>query len=223
MRCVQPEGQRGSLKWIQRAVARRSPDLEQPILDALPNAKTIKWRSPLPEHDFAEYRDSAFLEVLDLQQFIPALETFWPKRGPQWDALAVTDAGQVLLIEAKAHIAEFCSPPSQASPKSLALIQRAMRQLAVDLGLPEKDAEFWHKRFFQYTNRLAHLSWLRRQGVDAWLVLVGFTEDDDMPGITTAEAWEAAYVVADYALGIPSRHPLRRHIVHVHPSVTTLS
>jgi hypothetical protein len=161
--------------------------------------------------------------LLGLRRLAPALEEFWPKRGPQWDALATTDADQVLLIEAKAHIGEFCSPPSQASPASLEVIQRALRELAADLGLSETGAERWHARFFQYTNRLAHLSWLRRQGVDAWLILVGFTDDDDMPGKTTAEAWEAAYLVVDYALGIPSRHALRRYVLQVHPSVVGLS
>ncbi len=222
MRCVQPEGDRGSLKWIQRAVECNSEELEKPILAALPEATRIDWKSPIRADDFAGYRDKSFLEKVGVPHLENALASFWPARGPQWDALAITDASQVILVEAKAHIGEFCSPASQASPRSLELIKRALLETAKGMGVPLADAENWHDRFFQYTNRLAHLYLLRSQGVDAWLIFVGFTDDDDMPGSTTAEAWEAAYKIADYALGISSRHALRRYVIHVHPSVSAI-
>lgn len=222
MRVVQPEGTKGSLKWLQRAVEARAPALEAPILQALPGAGRIEWRSPLRSDDWAEYRDAAFLDVLGLGDLSPRLAEFWPQRGPQWDALGVTDAGHVLLVEAKAHIGEFCSPASQASPQSLAKIREAMADTAKALGATAEDAERWCGRFYQYTNRLAHLVWLRQQGVEAVLVMLGFCGDDEMPGATTPEAWAAAYHVADFALGIPRKHAYSRHILHVCPSVSAL-
>ena len=222
MRVVQPEGSKGSLKWIQRAVNGRAAVLEAPILKVLTDASQIEWRSPLVSDDLAEYRDAAFLEALGLGALSPKLAQFWPQRGPQWDALGVTDAGHVLLVEAKAHIGEFCSPASQASEESLAKIRDAMAVTATALGATAKDAEQWCGRFYQYTNRLAHLVWLRQQGIDAILVTVGFCGDEEMPGVTTPEAWAAAYHVADFALGIPRRHLYSRHVIHVCPDVNAL-
>ena len=42
------------------------------------------------------------------------LKQFWPSRGPQWDALAISTSGKVLLVEAKAHVGEICSPEAKA-------------------------------------------------------------------------------------------------------------
>jgi hypothetical protein len=222
VRVVQPEGSKGSLKWIQRAVNSRAAVLEAPILKVLSDAGQTEWRSPLASDDLAEYRDAAFLEALGLGVLSAQLAQFWPQRGPQWDALGLTDAGHFLLVEAKAHIGEFCSPASQASEESLAKIRDAMAVTAKVLGARHEDAERWCGRFYQYTNRLAHLVWLREQGVEAILVKVGFCGDGEMHGVTTPEAWAAAYKVADFALGVPRRHRYSRHIIHVCPDVNAL-
>lgn len=219
MRVIQPIGTRGSLKWMQRAVADRWEDLERDILNALPTAKSIEWLSPLLHDEMAEYRDEAWLERIGCLHLNDELMEFWPRRGPQWDALARTDAGHVLVFEAKAHIGEFCSPPSQASGKSRLLIEASMQRIASDLGVPETRHQDWLKHFYQYADRLAHLHWLRSHDVDAKLVLLGFVNDDEMPGNTTPEAWRASYILADHVLGLPSRHKLRPHIIHLHPSV----
>lgn len=217
MRSPQAEGHKGSLKWIQRAVGDRWDDLEGPILAANSNANAIEWLSPLGGDDFAEYRDTAFLELLELGHLSEALTDFWPKRGPQWDALARFDNGDILLVEAKAHIGEFCTPPTNASAKSLQKIQEAMTWTASQAGLEPESAVHWHRLFYQYTNRIAHLAFLRSQGVSAWLAMVGFVGDTDFPGDTTAAAWDAAYRVAHYAIGLPQRHRLAQYIVFVHP------
>ncbi|MFY8047699.1 MAG: hypothetical protein ACOVNS_02635 [Erythrobacter sp.] len=222
MRSAQADGKKGSLKWIQRAVNAHAAELEAPILAALSPARSIEWRSPLLTDDLAEYRDASFLDAVGLGSLSSQLADFWPRRGPQWDALGLTDAGHVLLVEAKAHIGEFCSPASDASPASLAKIHAALASTAKAVGATPEDAERWSGRFYQYTNRLAHLVWLRQHGVEAILVLVGFCHDDEMPGETTPEAWAAAYQVADFALGIPRRNPYSRYIVHVCPSVVSL-
>lgn len=211
------------MKWIQRAVGEGWTSLEQPIIDSLPGVSLVRWLSPLQNDEYAEYRDRSFLERLSLAELAPSLAKFWPSRGPQWDALGETDQGHKLLVEAKAHIAEFCSPPSKASPRSLELIQRSLSWLATELGMPEVAAIGWHQQFYQYTNRLAHLAWLRSHGIDAYLVMVGFTGDSEMPGTTTPEAWHAAYQVADFALGLPSRHRLAPYVIHVYPEVTAVT
>ncbi len=205
--------------WIQRAVAERWKSLEVPILQSVHDAKEIFWLSPLREDEFAEYSDEAFLTLLSLEELVTPLKEFWPRRGPQWDALARFDNDDILLVEAKAHIGEFCTPPSGASPDSLGRIRNALFWTATELGVEADVAASWHSVFYQYTNRLAHLAFLRSRGINAWLAMVGFTGVKGFPGRTTEEAWEAAIRVAHYALGLPFRHALSRYVIFVHPSV----
>lgn len=210
MRVIQPEGRRGSLKWIQRAVE-YSPDLLQ--LTDLPG---ITWLSPLRADGFAEYRDGALLGLLGLSHLSATLREFWPRRGPQWDALGMTRQGPV-LVEAKAHLREFLSPPTQARGVSRARIEAAFRAVQDDLGIRPRAS--WAEVYFQYANRLAFLWWLRRQGVDAKLLFVSFLGDADIGGPESAEAWHAAFSAADHALGLPKRHELAAHVHHVLPDV----
>src|SRR5258706_11485960 len=99
MRVVQPIGERGSLKWIQRSIAESWCSLNEPLLAKLPSATRIDWLSPLAKDEYAEYRDAAFLKLLKLDHLVGQLAGFWPLRGPQWDALARTDARHVVLVE----------------------------------------------------------------------------------------------------------------------------
>lgn len=217
---MQPAGTRGSLKWIQLAVNERWASLDGPVESAL--GTTIEWRSPLESDDFAEYRDGAFLALVGLDHLRAELAAFWPLRGAQWDALAVGSGGQVVLVEAKAHVGEMCSPPSGASDASLQLIQKSLASCAEKLGAKAGHAD-WSGHFYQMANRLAHLQFLHDNNVKAYLVLVNFLNDAEMGGPTTIEAWEAAYQVAFHALGLSKRHVLSRHVLHVYPDFRTAS
>jgi hypothetical protein len=219
-RVPQSAGQRGSLKWIQRAVNEHRDVLDAPLLAAL-GARHIHWRSPLAYDDFAEYRDGDFLKRLGLERLTAALKAFWPDRGPQWDALALSDGGDVLLIEAKAHIDELCSPPSAASEASRARIDAALAQTAGALDAAPRTA--WAETFYQLASRLAHLHFLRANGVPAWLVLVNFVGDADMGGPANAGEWEAAYRIVHHVMGLGARHKLARHVIHLYPDVRTLA
>ena len=220
MRIPQSKGKRGSQKWLQIAVEQDWSDLSEPILAALPPGRSIRWLSPCVDDEYSEYRDSSFLERLGLERLSGSLHEFWPRRGAVWDGLARTDEGEYLIVEAKAHIGEFCSGECKAeSPNSIAQIKNALEWTAGQLGTNDLFVTVGFTAFYQYANRLAHLAWLRGQGVEAFLVLVGFVDDADMPGHTTPAAWEAAYLVADKALGISRGHPLSSFIIHAHPTV----
>ena len=157
---------------IQSAINDHRGVLETALLPKLKGARSIEWRSPLTGDDFAEYRDAEFLKLVGLEEFSGALAEFWPRHGPQWDALGVTDRGDVLLVEAKAHIAEMCSPGTQASAKSKDRIRGALSETAFAVGAKPRAA--WADVFYQLANRLAHLHFLRSRGVPAWLVLFNF-------------------------------------------------
>lgn len=211
MRIPQPPGTKGSLKWLQRAVNQR-PDLVQPT-----DLPPLTWVSPLVGDDHAEYRDAAFLARLGLAPLAPALADFWPRRGPQWDGLA-TFPGGVVLVEAKAHLPEFRSPPCAAGPASGARIAAAFEQVQRALDLP---LTRWDRRYYQYANRLAHLWWLRAQGIEAHLLLVGFLHDAESAGPTDPAEWHAAVAVAEAALRLEP-NPLGPFIHHVMPDTRAL-
>jgi hypothetical protein len=167
----------------------RWASLEQPIATALNTA--IEWRSPLATDNFAEYRDGDFLERVGLDRLRPELAGFWPKRGPQWNALAVGRDGEAILVEAKAHVGEMCSSPSGASDLSLELIAKSLASCADRLGAREGHAA-WTEHFYQLANRLAHLQFILDHGAQAHLVLVNFLNDREMAGTTRVEAWDSA-------------------------------
>ena len=137
----------------------RPAALDSLILPAIPDASRITWLSPLEGDAFAEYRDYSFLTLIGHPELGVALADFWPEQGPQWDALGRTDSGEIILVEAKAHIDEMFSSGTQASGQSLGKIKRSLDQTVVALGAnPLVD---WSGPFCQMANRLAHLHfWL---------------------------------------------------------------
>lgn len=144
-RCPQRAGTRGSQRWIQAAVAVAPRELSDAI-----GCGAIEWTSPLFSDDYAEYRDQAFLDRLGIVLPNRALETFWPAGGPQWDALGIAKSGEVILLEAKAHVAEMLSAPCAATaPASIDRIRESLRETEAALqAIPGVD---WSRRFYQYT------------------------------------------------------------------------
>jgi hypothetical protein len=216
IRVEQPAGSRGSLKWIQRAV--NSPEIiNQLILSKIAGVTNIRWCSPLAADKYAEYRDRGFLQCVGLERLASELEKFWPNRGPQWDALACCDPPGVLLVEAKAHIGELCSPASQASSESLKRIQCALDGTAASMGAEPKVS--WSEVFYQLTNRIAHLHFLRKHGIPAWLVLVNFIGDAEMKGPSLEAEWRAAYKIVWHVLGISKPNKLSPYMVEIFPTI----
>lgn len=200
-RMPQPRAERGSQKWIQRLVN------EQPeVLDSAIGLGPVRWFSPLAVDDFAEYRDAAVVELLGIRLARRALEDFWPTGGPQWDALGRTESGRVVLAEAKAHVPELFTQPSQASPDSLSRIRAALHETAAALrATPGAD---WSALFYQYANRLAHAYLFHEvNGVPTKLVFVYFIGDTEMNGPRTRGEWEAAIAVLLEAMGLRGRVP----------------
>ena len=222
MRVEQPEGTRGSLRWIQRLVA-RSPRL---LADAaattglLHPGEGVTWVSPRADDGWAEYRDADFLDRIGHPGLREPLAAFWPERGPQWDALGRADGGAVLLVEATAHVRELAAT-CQAGPESHARTERALARAKAELGAdPSAD---WLRGYYQYANRLAHLQFLRAHNVPAALLFVYFTGDANMDGPASREAW--APVLADVYrhLGFPGDALPMPGVVNVYVDVGVLA
>jgi hypothetical protein len=147
------------------------------------------------------------------------LKTFWPARGPQWDALGCA-GHRVILVEAKAHLAELKSSPSQAGPVSLHQIQTSLALVRSSLGvLSDVD---WASQYYQYANRLAHLYLIRYLNhIPADLIHLCFLNDRAMNGPRTAQEWHAAFGQAQLTLGLQD-HPLTQYVHHVFVDVADL-
>ena len=170
----------------------------------------VDWQSPRADDAFAE--SIAIRRSSTGSGSAPrrALTKFWPLGGPQWDALGLGERGEVVLVEAKAHVKELLSTPTQATGDNLKMIQAALFEAASALGaMPGTD---WSQRFYQYANRLAHAWFLADANeVPARLVFVHFIGDSDMDGPSSRREWEAALTVLHEALGLRGRMP--SHVV----------
>jgi len=214
-RIQQRQASRGSQKWLQALINEHSDVVNRQLAVPLGLSETdsIHWLSPLENDDYAEYSDQAFLDRLGISLDSYPFANFWPKRGPVWDGLARTESGQVLLVEAKAHIPEMVSPASAASEPSLDVIRRSLEETKRFLG--SGSTVDWSTCFYQYTNRLAHLYLLRElNGIPAFLVFVYFIGDTDMGGPGTKEEWEGGIKLMESFLGL-RRHRLSRYVVHM--------
>jgi hypothetical protein len=202
-RIEQQLAKKGSQKWLQILVNNRPDVLARELAPALRLAPgdQIRWLSPLESDAYSEYSDDAFLDRLNINLPKTSLEMFWPKRGPVWDGLGHTSRGDLILLEAKAHIAEMVSPPTAAGRTSLPKIRRSLNETKSFLG--SKSLHDWASTFYQYTNRLAHLYLLRElNGLPTHLVFLYFINAADVAGPTTREEWEGATKLLHNFLGV---------------------
>ncbi len=165
------------------------------------DGEVIEWRSPISSDQYAEYYDVEFLERLGIEEIEQPLSSFWPRSGPRWDGLAVTESGKFILVEAKAYIEEGVDYGSKASLDSLAKINVALQEAKVAFGASD-DAP-WDTPFYQYANRLAHLYFLaEKNGLDAYLLFLYFANAPDVPDPCSIAQWEGAKRIVEKCLGL---------------------
>lgn len=201
----QPENGRGSLRAIQAWVNDHETDSVEIVTKQLSLRGTLQWVSPIRSNSMAEYRDVGFLEKVGVVDKVSvALRTFWPSGGPQWDALGVTDADEVILVEAKANLKELKSPGTKAGEQSLALIKQSLDEVKSGLGVGAQID--WTKTYYQYANRVAHLYYLRElNGIKAFLINVYFIGDQSVNGPASVKEWQVAIEHTKKLLGLD--HP----------------
>jgi len=208
----------GSQKWLQLLFKDHKPIIfreiarEMPHLD-LNNLDQIEWLSPLEKDGYVEYSDSAFINQLRVELKHKPLVDFWPNGGAVWDGLARTEEDDLLLFEAKSHIGELKSFLKAEAKNSVKKISQSLTQAQEFLGV--KSHIEWAAPFYQYTNRLAHLYFLRELNkLPAYLVFVYFLNDPDMHGPYTKEEWQGALKLMKTLLGL-SRHKLSKYMVDI--------
>jgi hypothetical protein len=189
------------------------------VLERAIGVGPIEWRSPLRSDDFAEYRDGPAFDRIGAVLNKRPLSTFWPSGGPQWDALGRAESGELLIVEAKAHVPEMFSNPTGAAGNSLKLVLKSLDETRE--GMRARPGLDWSQRFYQYANRLAHAYLLSKLNhLPARLVFLNCVGDAKVDGPETRAAWEAGIQVAHEALGIRGRVPkyLQDVFVDVRPS-----
>jgi len=220
-RFPQPKCNKGSQKWIQKLINEQPEHLNSQIRIELnlPRDEHIQWLSPLKDDDYSEYRDQEFLDLLGVKLKEKPLADFWPKRGPQWDALGKSSSGKLLLVEAKSHIRELISTMQAKDHDSARKIRKSLQETKRFLG---SKAEFdWSCGFYQYVNRLAHLYLLRENRLQAHLLFVYFINDLEMKGSTTIHEWKGAIELLHSCLGI-RRHKLQNFVADLFIDVSCL-
>ena len=195
MRRKQEPTDSGSQRWLQIAVNRCPTVIDAAIRETgVEMSGDIDWVSPLENDDFAEYADSDFLDRLDICLKRRPLMDFWPPSGPRWDGLARC-GDSVLLIEAKAYVAELATDPCGAGGESRRKIEDAMSETKAFLRVGSKTD--WTRCFYQYANRLAHLYLLRElNGFDAYLLNIYFVGDKTRKMPASRADWVAAATLA---------------------------
>lgn len=106
---VQKSNSKGSLKCIQTLVNQNKDLFDKFVKSSFgfDYKLNINWLSPLKDDGFAEYRDKAFIDKLNLNNLKVPLKDFWPRMGPQWDAFGKSNDNKIFLVEAKANIPVF--------------------------------------------------------------------------------------------------------------------
>jgi hypothetical protein len=215
----QPSDVSGSLRDIQILVNEHPNSFSKAIIKKL-NVKSgkIEWLSPLKEDGYAEYSDSGFINRLGINSLKINLDKFWPKNGPQWDALGKGDKREIFLVESNADIPEIVTQGLEArNTKPVRVIKKSLETAKSYLEIKNKTD--WSGTFYQYTNRLAHLYYLRiLNRIPAYLVLVYFIGDETVSGPKTIEEWKAAITVMKKHLGV-GKHKLSKYIAEIYIQV----
>lgn len=221
-RVKQKKNGKGSLKNIQLLINNKADLLNEMLYKETQLIKSkIEWLSPLEIDDFSEYSDINFLKLLGLPYKEIDLQKFWPPKGPQWDALGKTKNNEVLLVEAKANLPELASSGTKASSKSLDLIKSSLNKTKSFLNITNQID--WSKKYYQYTNRLAHLYYLREvKKIPTFLVFIYFINDKTVNGPRSKEEWLNAIEITESYLGL-DRHILSDFVIKIFIDYNELS
>jgi hypothetical protein len=183
--------------------------LDRALAAALPTIEgaTIEWLSPLAASRYVEYQDLSFWQAIGQPKLAGHAAGWWPARGgPCWDALALAHrrggTSTLVLVEAKAHVAEFGPAPCGATDEtSIAKIRAAMEYARGELG-SSASKDTWMGGYYQLANRLTWALWLRDHQVDTLFAHVLFADDRSNIPATADELRDAAHR-AHTTLGIP--------------------
>lgn len=160
----------------------------------------LKWMD-FGFHERNPWPDSE-LRGLEFLHHIPNLKARWQEFWPtgkgihNWDAVGWIGEEphlELLLLEAKAHVAELKSSCGAKNPNSVQKIDRAMDK-AKEFLCADPKAD-WKHGYYQTANRVATLHFLTEEGIAARLLFVYFLGDNESNSRQcprTEEEWNPA-------------------------------
>lgn len=188
-------GKKGSKFWIQTLVNNgNGAILSKAIQDVDKNIGNIHWLSPLkPEYTELRIQNIPNLNKID--------HTFWPNKGPWWDAVGFDEKGCIILVEAKGHIKETETKCTAKNTNSITKIRQSMKDahtiLTTDVqyGIQKNHTfkeDIWFNKYYQLGNRLCFLVKLKEQGINVKLILLNLINDSThLP--TSLDEWNNHY------------------------------
>lgn len=190
-------GIKGSKYWMQTIVEKKEyrTELDQMIGD------TLTWISPLAgengTYDEYELQHKIVLKELGItKEKAQEYFSFWPKRQPQWDGIAISkDTKTLYIVEAKAHLRELNSKLSASNEDSIRQITDSMKNVQIE-KYEKGDFSKWINGYYQLANRLTFLYNLNKMTFPvikkAKLVLLNIAEDHTYVPVSINE-WEQHY------------------------------
>lgn len=171
---------KGSKKWIQTVTSEKK---YKETVDNLLGVN-LKWVSPVKETAYKEFELISYADDLGLnKEEAKAIFSFWPKRQPQWDGMAIGRKGEekdLYLFEAKAHINELRSYCQAKPGENRKKIEEALRSFQKE-NYPDANTECWLKGYYQLANRLLFLNKIKAMKSTEYagvkLVLLYFAND----------------------------------------------
>ena len=228
----------GSECHLLRFMGRHRQELDAEILRQAGLSGRIDWR----DFRFKEHNAWSDQELEGLA-FIPKghparveWEIQWPQVGtlPNWDAIGtlIREDGttEVLLIEAKAHLAEMTTAKgcgAKEGSRSRNMIDDFFRECQARLKITPNGN--WMGPYYQYANRIAILELLNRHNLPSRLICIYFVGDRGFAGRncpTDQSGWSGAVLQQDHSIlddcsdaVFKSRiHKVYLHVLGVPPS-----
>lgn len=215
----------GSEWHLLRYMGRHRREFDTRILKEVGEGSRIDWldfgyaqRMGKPRAD-KEITGIDFLTDPAYSRVLQAWTQFWPATGTPitWDAVGWLSGGEnpeILLLEAKAHLAELRSSSKASSAKSMKMIASALAQTKAGIGVVS--SADWTKEYYQAANRLAVLWFLNTHGVPARLIGVYFLNDKHINvQCPTSQAWQQELALQDGYLGTDQGHALANRVHRV--------
>lgn len=147
----------------------------------------FEWVSPLESDEFKEY-SSRFLYPLGLGYFSSLLLEYWPKSGPQWDALAIVREKKngkpkgILLCEAKSYLGEVKKHGSTKATNKLNKDKIESCLKDTKNWIQANPSSNWFNKHYQEGNRYAHVRFFKEiLKIPAWYCRICFINDPTAP------------------------------------------
>ena len=207
----------GSEYHLLRWMGRHRKTLDSAVLSKIGRVgDQIKWLdfgfNPKGKWPDAEIQGMDFLkEDEGLQE---NWGSFWPVGAGihNWDAVGWVASGEIqtlLLVEAKAHVAELKTNCNAKDEGSIEKIKKAFEITKTALGVPNRFD--WMTNYYQVTNRIAALYFLHQHKIPAHLLFIYFIGDLCDSGRNSPQSereWQVVLTLKDEYIGLPKHHLL---------------